>query len=285
MAVASLPVLRSRPALAMLSAMHSYAPRSLIAAVEACYSETLDLCEQLSDAEWTRQSLCPAWTVRQAVGHAVGVEDAVLGWEINADDMPAFAKMQALTDASAGMSAPDFKARVKQIFDARRAELRDMSDADLSQASWTPVGVQDYAGFLAIRVFDLWVHVRDCAIPLGRPTDDAGLAAEIVMNQVEGSIGYIIGKKVGLPDGMSLRADITGPVQRQIAVVVDGRAKAVEPGSLPDPDVVLRSDSLTFTMLACGRVDPQSKIDEGAISWSGDAHWGEHAARSLRFTM
>ena len=98
-------------------------------------------------------------------------------------------------------------------------------------------------------------------------------------------MGYIIGKKVGLPDGMSLRADITGPVERQMAVVVDGRAKAVDPSSLAEPDVVLTADSTTFIMLACGRIDPQSKIDDGSISWSGDVHWGEHAARSLRFTM
>ena len=147
------------------------------------------------------------------------------------------------------------------------------------------MGVQSYGGFLAIRIFDMWVHVRDCTIPLGRATDDSGPAAEITMNQVEGSMGYIIGKKVGLPDGMSLRADITGPVERQMAVVVDGRAKAVDPGSLDSPDVVLTADSTTFIMLACGRIDPQSKIDDGSISWSGDAHWGEHAARSLRFTM
>ena len=66
---------------------------------------------------------------------------------------------------------------------------------------------------------------------------------------------------------------------------MDGRAKAVDPSSLADPDVVLTADSTTFIMLACGRIDPQAKIDDGSISWSGDAEWGEHAARSLRFTM
>ena len=66
---------------------------------------------------------------------------------------------------------------------------------------------------------------------------------------------------------------------------VDGRAAAVDPASLSEPDVVLTADSTTFIMLACGRIDPQLKIDDGSISWSGDAHWGEQAARSLRFTM
>ena len=265
--------------------MHSYSRQQLIDTTEACFSEITALCADLSGDEWTVQSLCPAWTVRQALGHAVGVEDVIAGWEISTDNMPPFEKMQALTDASAGMSAAEFGARVGEIFDARRADLAGFSDEDIGRPSFTPVGVQSYGGFLAIRIFDMWVHVRDCTIPLGRATDDSGPTAEIAFDQVEGSIGYIIGKKVGLPDGMSLRADITGPVERKLAVVVDGRAKAVDPASLDSPDVVLTADSTTFIMLACGRIDPQSKIDDGSISWSGDAHWGEHAARSLRFTM
>ncbi len=265
--------------------MHSYSRQSLIDTTEACFAEISALCADLSDEEWTVQSLCPDWTARQAIGHAVGVEDVILGWEISTDNMPPFQKMQALTETSAGMSSEAFAARVSEIFDGRRGDLAALSDEDIGRQSWTPVGVQSYGGFLAIRIFDMWVHVRDCTIPLGRATDDSGPAAEIAFDQVERSIGYIMGKRVGLPDGMSLRADITGPVERQIAVAVDGRAKAVDPGSLDSPDVVLTADSLTFIMLACGRIDPQSKIDDGSISWSGDAHWGEHAARSLRFTM
>ncbi len=265
--------------------MHSYSRQHLIDTTKACFTEISDLCADLSDDEWTVQSLCPDWTVRQAIGHAVGVEDVISGWEISTENMPPFQKMQALTDASASMSSAEFGARVAEIFDARRSDLTLLSDEDIDRRSWTPVGVQSYGGFLAIRIFDMWVHVRDCTIPLGRTTDDSGPTAEITLDQVERSIGYIIGKRVGLPDGMSLRADITGPVERRLAVVVAGRAKAVEPASLDSPDVVLTADSTTFTMLACGRIDPQTKIDDGSICWSGDAHWGEQAARSLRFTM
>ncbi len=231
------------------------------------------------------QSLCPAWTVRQALGHAVGVEDVILGWEVSTTNMPPFQKMQQLTDASSQMSASEFGARVNEIFDGRRAELANLSDDDIALPSFTPIGVQTYGDFLAIRVFDLWVHVRDCTIPLGRSSSDGGAAAEMTLDQVERSMGYIMGKKVGLPDGMSLRVDLTGPVERQLGVVVKGRANAVDPASIETPDVVLTADSTTFIMLACGRIDPQIKIDDGSISWSGDDHWGEQAARNLRFTM
>ena len=48
---------------------------------------------------------------------------------------------------------------------------------------------------------------------------------------------------------------------------------------------LLEEISETFVMLACGRVDPQERIDSGRVTWRGDAAWGERAARSLRFTM
>ena len=54
---------------------------------------------------------------------------------------------------------------------------------------------------------------------------------------------------------------------------------------LPDPDVTLTADSLTFMLLACGRIDPEQAIADGRITWSGDAELGGLAARNLRFTM
>ena len=265
--------------------MPQHSRRHLIETTEACYREIDALCADLSDSDWEAQSLCPAWSVRQAIGHAVGVEDVLRGWEISTDQMPPFERMQALTDSAPAMASPEFRARVNEIFDARRADFAALTDDDMSRASFTPVGVQTYGRFLAIRIFDLWVHVRDCTIPLGRVTDDGGPGAEITLEEVERSIGYIIGKKVGLPDGMSLRVDVTGPLARRIGVLVEGRARAVDPAGLTEPDVVLSSDSTTLIMLACGRIDPQEMIDSGAISWRGDARWGEAAARNLRFTM
>lgn len=103
------------------------------------------------------------------------------------------------------------------------------------------------------------------------------------MHEIEMSLGYIVGRKVGLPDGMSITIDVTGPVDRMYHVAVDGRAGQVD--ALDRPDVTLRTDSTTFALLACGRIDPQEPIDDGRITWAGDAEWGERAARNLAFTM
>ena len=71
--------------------------------------------------------------------------------------------------------------------------------------------------------------------------------------------------------------------RRELAVVVDGRATAVD--SVESPDVEVTTDVETFVMLAAGRIDPQAQIDAGRISWSGDGQWGETAARNLTYTM
>ena len=255
----------------------------LVGATETCFAGIQALIGDLADEEWSVRSLCPDWNVREVLAHAIGVEDVLLGWTPNVDSPPPFEKMTALTEESTSLTAAEFGARVDEIIDGRRAELAVLTDSDLRAPSLTPVGAQTYGRFLAIRIFDLWVHERDACIPLGRTTEDGGPAAEIAIDEIQRSIGYIVGKKIGLPDGMSIRFDLTGPVERQIAAVVDGRAAAVE--SLEDPDVTVEADSTAFVLLACGRVDPRQMIDADRISWSGTAEWGETAARNLRFTM
>ncbi len=252
-------------------------------ALRACYAAIEALCADLSDAEWGAQSLCPDWTIRDVVNHVTSIEAVMAGWLPDDDrTLPPFEKAadflrEADTDGAAYVEL------VRAVYDRRRRDLAALSDADLMRPSWTPVGPATYGRFLEIRVFDFWVHERDITTPLGRTTDDAGLGAQIALAEVAGSLGYIVGKKVGLPDGKSITFDLTGPLTRQLHVAVDGRAKAVD--HLNNPDVTVVTDSTTFIQLACGRIDPQAQIDSGAITWTGDGELGDRAARNLRFTM
>lgn len=251
-------------------------------ALENCYSRFEALCDSFSDADWEVQSLCPDWSVREVVKHVSSIEAVMAGWLPDDDKTPPpfekAAEFVAGTDDNAVLVE-----KVHAVYDRRRADLAALTDADLDRPSWMPVGPGTYGRFLAIRVFDFWVHERDITTPLGRATDDTGIAAELALAEVEGSIGYIAGKKVGLPDGKSLAIRLTGPIVRDINVAVDGRAKQVE--HLDNPDATLVADSTAFIQLACGRIDPQLPIDSGAVRWEGDDELGERAARNLRFTM
>jgi len=236
----------------------------------------------LAPEQWKVQSLCPDWTVRGVVQHVLLIEQALMGWKPSDGGNP-LDKLPGIQGELNGMSDTQLAERYRAVAGQRVAELGRADDELWDSPSITPVGQATYGRFMAIREFDLWVHERDIKLPLGLAHDDDGSAAEQALDEVALSLGYIVGKKVGLPDGSSIVFDLTGPVERRLAAVVDGRAKLVD--DVADPDVTVTTDSLTFMLLACGRIDPEIPISEKKITWTGDDELGSKAARNLRFTM
>jgi len=252
--------------------------------LEQCYDAIESVCARLDGDEWRTQSLCPDWTARDVVAHLGMMERVMTGWlPASAADRPSFDRARAFQEQAAALDDTAFGGRIAEIFADRRSDLDQLTAADLDRPSWTPIGQKTYGQFLEIRIFDFWVHERDITTPLGWSTDDAGPRAEIALGQVTGSIGYIVGKKVGLPDGTSIQFHLTGPIAEDISVVVDGRAKQVD--RVANPTVELTTDTVTFIQLAAGRIDPQAQIDAGRVTWTGDRDLGDRAARNLRFTI
>jgi uncharacterized protein (TIGR03083 family) len=235
----------------------------------------------LSAEQWDARSSCPEWTMQGVVAHVTTIESALTGWRPG-DDNP-FAAMGAIGQEISALSPTELVERYRTVTAARLTELATMTDDEFDSPSITPVGPGTYGRFMAIRVFDIWVHERDIRVPLGIDGDEAGPAAEMALDEVHGSLGFIVGKKIGLADGKGIAIELTGPVQRTLLAKVDGRAARVD--TLADPDVTLTTDSLTFMLLACGRIDPEAAIADGRISWAGDDALGAHAARHLAFTM
>lgn len=250
----------------------------------ACWDSLDGLFASLDDTEWDTPSLCPDWTVRQTLVHLASIEAMLAGKGARSfgDDLP-FGEALAAGAELETLDPSALLARWTDITAVRREELAAMSADDLTHPSVTPVGPATYGRFMAVRVFDCWVHEQDVRVPLGRPGHEGGPAAEMAIDEIAGSLGYIVGKKIGLDDGQSITFALTGPVTRTMHVAVDGRARTVD--ALADPTVTLTTDSTTFALLACGRIDPQGPIDDGRVTWSGDTEIGDRAARSLRFTM
>jgi len=216
--------------------------------------------------------------------HLTTVEEILLGWwPTDPSDPPPFASIPRIHAELSECPPVELLERFRAAADLRRAELATMDDAAFATPCMTPVGPGTYGRFMAIRVFDCWVHERDVRVPLGLPGDDSGPEAEMAIDEVRGSLGYIVGKRIGLPDGMGIAFELTGPVHDRLFVQVDGRAAVVD--TLAAPDVTVTTDSLTFMLLACGRIDPDAAIAGGRIAWSGDDEIGARAARNLRFTM
>jgi len=264
--------------------MTTYDLTDFVSAHDDLFATYINWTEGFSADDLAVQSLCPDWDVRGVIGHTIGVETVLGGWAPSTESVPPFEKMGEFEAAIADLDPAEVAAKVRDVTSARLDHLRSM-DADAADApSITPLGVGTYGGFLRIRVLDLWVHAHDIAIPLGRSVEVGRLAGELALDEVAGAIGYIVGKKVGLPDGMSAVIHVTGDAPRDIAVaVVDGKARSMP--SVDDPDVEITADLETVVMLASGRLDPQERIDAGRITWTGDAEWGERMARNLAYMI
>jgi uncharacterized protein (TIGR03083 family) len=233
--------------------------------IRAALEESFDALEalgaDLTSAEWEAQSLCPEWTVRGVFEHLAGIENALVSWVPDAANTPPpFGLAGTFVKEVADLDAPAFMESVRNVLARRRQDLRVLRPSDLARPSWTPVGPGTYGRFMEIRVFDFWVHERDISTPLARSTDDTGARAELALAEVEGSLGYIIGKKVGLPDGQSIVFHLSGPVARDITVAVDGRARVVD--AVPVADVEIWTDTVTFI----GAAMPKPGSGQRAIS-------------------
>ena len=251
----------------------------------ATFDRFQDLVGMLSDEQLAVQSLCPDWDVRGVILHVLGIENCMVGWMSRADDeAPPFDLIGPFITDHGNDDGAELAELTERVFDRRRDDLAALSSDDFDRRCMTPVGPATYGAFVNVRNFDIWVHHRDITTPLGLVTDDSGPSAEAAMDQIHQSLGYIFGKKVGLTDGMSVVVRVHGPVERNMAVSVDGRAKVVDELDGP-PSVELDTDSLTFIQLACGRIDPDAAVSGGRISWTGDDEWGDRSARSLAFTI
>ncbi len=258
-----------------------------------CFDSFSALCGELSEQEWSTPSLCPGWEVRDVVAHLAGIEHALTCWVPSAEDPPPFKDIAAYMERARSWTGAELVADLNDVLARRRAELTGteltgagltgMDEAAFDAVSWTPVGVQTYGRFMAVRNFDFWVHEQDIRVPLARPGHLHGPAAEMALDEVRLSWGYIIGKRANIPDGRSVKMTLTGPVTAELSAVVDGRARAVD--HLEHPDATVTTDSLTFMLLACGRIDPDEPISQGQVTFAGDAALADQLARNLRFTF
>jgi uncharacterized protein (TIGR03083 family) len=174
--------------------------------------------------------------------------------------------------------------RYREITNRRLRSLAAMSQEDFDAETMTPVGPAPYWRFMQLRVFDCWMHEQDIREALGRPGHEKGPCAEAAVDEVERALGYLIGRRAGLPDGSSVTLRLTGPVERTFHIVVSGgRARVVDRLHGPASTTVTMGSSLLMRLIG-GRTRVLPKR-LGGIGFAGDLELAQRVATSLRFTI
>lgn len=267
----------------------SIAKNPVVAALTGEWTSLEHLLAGLSADDWARPTCLPGWRVTDVVAHLFGTEASLAG-DPTPDDG---SDLTALPHVSNGIAAFNEKwvhalreekpeamlARFREVTARRTGQLHRMSQDDFDAPSWTPAGDATYGRFMQIRIYDCWLHELDIRDAVGRAGHEDGPAAEAALDEPVRVLGYIVGKQAGAPDGSVIRFEITGPVRRELTVVVDGRAKVVAEAPGP-PTATLRMGSPAFMRLTGGRTK-----DTAGVELDGDLTLARQVLGNLAFTV
>lgn len=249
------------------------------------------LLDDLEPADWSRPVL-PGWDVHDVVAHIVGTERALAGAELPAlppgEPVPGHVRNDIGTMNEAWVVAlrplpdADLLAQFRAVTEQRLMALRAMTAQEFDAPSWSPAGPATYARFMGTRVFDCWMHEQDIREATRKPGNESGPVAERALDEAAGGLGYAIGKLGKAPQGSTVRITLTGPINRDLHVVVDGRARVTEAVD-GEPTVTMTMPSSLFFRLCGGRDDAASML--GQIEFGGDVELGRRLAANLGFLI
>jgi uncharacterized protein (TIGR03083 family) len=258
----------------------------------AVWDEIDTVLAGLADEQWQARTPLPGWTVHDVTAHLIGTESMLQGVATPDADIDISTLKHVRNDVGAmnerwvrklrGVSAADLLDRFRATTAKRREELSGIGDADWNQVTVTPAGPDTYGRFMRVRDFDCWMHLHDIRDALAQPaTDPAGPAARLALDEMAASMGFVVGKLGGAPDGSRVAIELTGPLGRTINVAVEGRGQVVDDFGGQEPTATITLDGRLFTRLAGGR----TTVDHGAITYGGDEAVGRRIVEHLNYVI
>jgi len=253
------------------------------------YRDVQDLLESLSPDEWAVQTECPGWSVQDNVSHLIGTESMLLGRDAPAHEPgdkpwvrnPVGAGNEIHVDYRRPWPPDKVLDEYREVTAERTKALEALSDDELGADSWTPIGQGTVRDLIAIRTMDFWVHEQDIRRAVGRSGSLEGPVAEHAFRRHSTAIPFVIGKKVGAPDGTTVVIDVGGT--GVVSVGVDGKRANLLPSEPSDPTVKLSMDLETFNRLCCGRGDPNELASDVKIE--GDTELGSRIVQNMNFMV
>lgn len=263
-----------------------------IALLDETWRSLDQLCSDLTPDQWTRPTDCPGWSVQDNLAHIVGLELLLEGEPeppapYPPDGVPEHVKndLGASNEAWVASMRPLSGAEVLDKFRAvagqRLASLRALDEATWSEPWPTPAGVQPYRDFMGLRSFDAWSHEQDIRRALDRPGHWHGVGADNAVGRLVGVFPFVVGKRLGAPDGTVVSLRLTDQVERQVTVAVTGSRAQVVTGETGPPTASLELPAEAFACLVLGRWDPELTLEHGDVHPAGNTDLARRLVSSL----
>lgn len=252
-----------------------------------------DACRDLDEAQWSLPTDCPGWTVRDQMSHVIGVERTLLG-EPAPDplgELPAYVRNpigemnEPWLEARRHTPGPEVLTEFIDTTRRRLAALRALPREKFDEIGWSPIGQVPYREFMGTRVLDSWAHEQDARRALGRPGGRNGAGETLVLDRCSGAMTYVVGKKVGAPDGATVLFDVMGPLGRQVPVVVEGGRARILSETPAEPTATVVVDQDIFWRLGFGRLAAPDVLDSGEAEVIGDAVLGRQVLAAMNFMI
>jgi uncharacterized protein (TIGR03083 family) len=268
----------------------------VLAGLFAVWDEIDALLAGLPDEQWQAQSPLPGWTVHDVTAHLIGTESMLQGIATPDADIDVSTLKHVRNDIGVmnerwvrklrGVSMTAMLEKFRTATANRRHSLTGMGDDDWNQITATPAGPDTYGRFMRVRDFDCWMHLHDIRDALDQPASGADLggpSSRLAFDEMAASMGFVVSKLGGAPDGSRVAIELTGPLQRNIYVDVAGRGRVVEDFGGQEPTSTISLDGLLFSRLAGGRTTVAQHPD--AVRYGGDEEVGERVVEHLNYVI
>ena len=267
-----------------------------IGLLDAVWASIIELGAGLDESQWKLPSELPGWTVQDNLSHIIGTERMMQGVPTPENEPasmdhvrnPIGAMNEHWVEHYRSMTGAELLDVFRALRTERLAELRALPPERFDEVGPTPVGEAPFREFLAVRVFDSWIHEQDMRRPLGLSGHLSGPVVELSVGRMTKAMPFVVGKKVAPPDGTTVVFVIAAGRGETgswtIPVVVDGRATVVD--RPPDrPDVRITTDLEAFTAISTGRWDPAGAAAVERITLDGDEDLGRRVVDQLNFMV
>ncbi|CAA0128562.1 Uncharacterised protein [Mycolicibacterium vanbaalenii] len=254
------------------------------------------LLQTVPPEDWTAPTSLPGWTVHDVVAHMVGTESMLQGVPTPQADIDVSALEHVRNDIGVlnehwvwklrDLGHTELHGEFRNVTAQRQVALSALPVEEWNTVTATPAGPDTYGRFMRVRVFDCWMHELDIRDAVGRPADSddlVGPASRQALDEMAASMGFVVGKRGGAPDGARVRIELTGPLAREINVAVDGRGHVVPDFGGEEPTTTITLDALLFARIAGGRVAPAALGTE--IGYGGDEAVGRRIVDHLNYVI